>query len=316
MKKALPIALLSTICFSSTYVINRFISIGDNFSWRWNASLRHYIMFVILGIYLILSKQMAHTLQVLKKNPIQWLLWGTVGFGLFYSFLTYGSYHGESWLAVGVWQTTIIVGVLMTPLFFHDENTPNGIQKVRNKIPKTALIFACIIFIGVIILQLQQAHTISLQASLQAIIPITIAAIAYTFGNRKAMVLADGQLTGTQRVFIMVLCSLPFWFLLSGSAVVSGELPTLSLVGQVALVAIFSGCIGTSLYFKATDLVKDDPKKLAVIESTVSMEILVTLLISVAIGVSDWPDAWGFVGLGIIVLGMLANGFFGARAKK
>lgn len=316
MKKAVPIALLSTICFSSTYVINRLISVGDNFSWRWNASLRHYIMFIILGIYLLLSNQMKQTLQVVKKNPGKWILWSTVGFGLFYSFLTYGSYHGESWLTVGVWQTTIIVGVLMTPLFYHEEETPNGIIRVRNKIPKAALGFSCVIFAGVIILQLQQAHTISLEASLRAIIPVTIAAIAYTLGNRKAMVLADGQLTAVQRVFIMSMCSLPFWFILTGTAVASGESPTLKLIGQVALVAVFSGCIGTTLYFKATDMVKDDPKKLAVVESTVATEILTTLLISVAIGVSDWPDFWGFVGLGIIIVGMLANSFFGARSKN
>lgn len=315
MKKALPYALISIVCFSSTYIINRLVSLG-NADWRWNASLRHFIMLFVLGIVLLCQKKLGHVIQVIAKNPWKWLLWGTVGFGLFYSLLTYGSFYGESWLSVGIWQLTIVCGTLMTPLFYHTETQPDGTTKsVRNKIPKVALLFSSVILAGVFIIQISQAQSISLAQSLQCIIPIVIAAISYTLGNRKSMELSQDDLGATERVFALTLCSMPFWIILSGTALAQGILPTFSQTWQVGIVAISSGCIATSLFFKATSLVRDNPKQLAVIESTVAGEIPITLLFGIALGISSWPNALGFLGLAIIIIGMVANSYFGAKTK-
>lgn len=316
MKKSLFYALIAIVCFSSTYIINRLVSLGDA-DWRWNASLRHFIILFILGILLLAQKKVGYVLSIIAKNPWKWLLWSTVGFGFFYAFLTYGSFYGESWLAVGVWQITIIAGTLMTPLFFHQETQPDGSTiQVRNKIPKVALCFSLVILAGVFLLQLSQAKAISFRQSLQCIIPITIAAFSYILGNRKTMELTQDSLTATQRVFAMTLCSLPFWLLLSASALLDQRYPTWQQTQQVAIVAVFSGCIATSLFFKATTLVRDNPKQLSVIESTVAGEIPVTLFFGVAMGISSWPDFLGFLGLIIIIIGMVANSIVGARVKS
>jgi drug/metabolite transporter (DMT)-like permease len=315
MKKALIYAIISTICFSSTYIINRMVSLGSA-DWRWNASLRHFIMFVVLGSLLLIRKQLVPTLKLIKKDLFKWILWSTVGFGLFYSLLTYGSFFGESWLAVGVWQVTIMAGALVTPLFFHDEVGADGtVRKVRNKIPRTPLLFSFIILIGVFILQFQQAQAVSLAQSLRCVIPIILSAFSYTLGNRKTMELSGQGLTASQRVFAMTLCSLPFWIILSLTAVADGAYPSLLQTGQVGIIAISSGCIATSLFFQATSMVRKNPKQLAVVESTTAGEIVFTLLFGLAIGVSSWPDAMGFLGLAIIIIGMLANSFYGIKEK-
>ena len=56
-------------------------------------------------------------------------------------------------------------------------------------------------------------------------------------------------------------------------------------------VALFSGVIATILFFKATDLVKENLRQLAVIEATQSGEVLFTLL----------------GGILIVVAGMIGN---------
>lgn len=312
MKKALPIAFLSAIFFSSTYIINRLLSVEGGY-WRWSASLRHIFMLFILGAYLLVRGRLTAVFHTIKKNFWQWMLWSNVGFGLAFSFMTYGSFHGESWITVGVWQLSIVAGALMTPLFFHTVATPGGTMRVRNKIPRKALYFSLLILCGVAILQLRQAHAVSLEESLKSILPITLSAITYTLGNRKTMELCGDELDAVQRVFGMVVCSLPFWILLPITAVFAGEIPSPMQAGQVAIIAVFSGCLATPLFFYATNLVKSNPKQLAVIESTVVIEIVVTIVGSVLLGIGTWPDALGLLGLAIITIGMLCNSIWGSR---
>lgn len=55
----------------------------------------------------------------IRRQPLTWLWWSTVGFGLFYAPLSLGSQYGEAWLTAATWQVTIVAGVLLTPLFGH-----------------------------------------------------------------------------------------------------------------------------------------------------------------------------------------------------
>ena len=66
--------------------------------------------------------------------------------------------------------------------------------------------------------------------------------------------------------------------LLSGYEVSTGGLPSSSQVFQCFIVAVSSGLIATVLFFFATDLVKDDPQKLATVEATQSGEVLFALV--------------------------------------
>lgn len=76
---------------------------------------------------------------------------------------------------------------------------------------------------------------------------------------------------------------------------------------QSFLVALFSGVIATILFFQATDLVKDNPKQLAVIEATQSGEVIFTLLLSVLVLGDAMPTWIGFVGISLVIVGMILN---------
>ncbi len=74
----------------------------------------------------------------------------------------------------------------------------------------------------------------------------------------------------------MTLASLPFWFyylVMKYQQVWSYR--SSSQVFQCFIVAVSSGLIATVLFFFATDLVKDDPQKLATVEATQSGEVFI-----------------------------------------
>lgn len=79
------------------------------------------------------------------------------------------------------------------------------------------------------------------------------------------------------------------------------------LILQSVSVALFSGVVATLLFFEATNLVKDNPKQLAVVEATQAGEVLFTLLGGILFLRDALPGPVGFLGVGIVVLGMILN---------
>lgn len=66
----------------------------------WSACLRY--LFTLPMMVLMLAREKGAAAEVLgeiRRRPGSWFLWSTVGFGLFYAPLTFGSVFGESWLA-------------------------------------------------------------------------------------------------------------------------------------------------------------------------------------------------------------------------
>lgn len=135
MKKALTYGIGSAFFFSFTFILNRSMNISGG-SWIWSSSLRYIFMLPILFFIVLTKNQLIDVLKSIINSPIKWILWSTVGFGLFYAPLSFASEYGASWLVAGTWQITIIAGALMSPLFFKYIKTESGIVKVRNKIPK------------------------------------------------------------------------------------------------------------------------------------------------------------------------------------
>ena len=186
------------------------------------------------------------------------------------------------------------MGLLLSPLF-------------QKKIAIKNLGAAAIILVGVFLLQLGNIVSFRLESIAQTLLPILVAAVAYPLGNRKMMALCPPELTTMERVYGMTLCSLPFWVLLGLYGLVSRGLPSASQAVQSLGVAILSGVIATLLFFRATDLVKDSQRQLAVVESTQSFEVLFTLLGGVLLLHDAPPDPFGWVGVGLIVLGMVLS---------
>lgn len=306
MTKAFILGIAASFFFAFTFILNQQMNISGG-SWIWSSSLRYIFMLPILFIIMIIQNQLVDILKDIINKPIQWILWSTVGFGLFYAPLSFASAYGASWLVAGTWQITIIAGALMSPLFYKKIETKNGDYKVRNNIPRKSVLMSTVILLGIFFMHFVDAeHLLSLRTFL-GVIPVILAAFAYPLGNRKMIEVCGNKFSTFQRVFGMTLCSMPFWIIISISGILSVGLPSKGQIFQSLIVAIFSGIIATILFFKATDIVSGDTHKLAVIESTQAGEVIFTLLGGVFIFHDKVPTLVGLIGLLLVIIGMILN---------
>lgn len=306
MTKAFILGITASFFFAFTFILNQQMNISGG-SWLWSSSLRYIFMLPFLFIIMIVKNQLFDILNHIAKKPIQWITWSTIGFGLFYAPLSFASVYGASWLVAGTWQTTIVAGALLSPLFFNSIDTENGTLKTRNKIPKKSLLMSSIILLGIFLMQFEEAKDISLLETFLCIVPVVLAAFAYPLGNRKMMEVCGDKLNTFQRVFGMTLCSMPFWIIISIFATLSAGLPRKDQIIQSLIVAVFSGIIATILFFKATDMVRSNTHNLAVIESTQAGEVIFTLLGGVFIFHDKTPTLIALIGIMLVVIGMILN---------
>ncbi|WP_066678419.1 multidrug resistance efflux transporter family protein [Clostridium septicum] len=306
MKKAILFGIGASLFFSLTFILNRQMNIEGG-SWIWSSSLRYIFMLPILFIIMILNNQLNPVIKDIFKRPIQWIIWSTVGFGLFYAPLSFASEYGASWLVAGTWQITIVAGAIMTPLFTKKIEVGKNVVYVRNSIPKKSLMMSSIILLGIFIMMFEEAKDISIGRTFLIIMPVVIAAFAYPLGNRKMMEVCKNEFTTFQRVFGMTLCSIPFWLFISIWGTIIVGLPSKGQVVQSFIVAMFSGVIATILFFKATDMVSNNAHKIAIIESTQAGEVIFTLLGGIFILNDKIPTTIGIVGIILVVIGMVLN---------
>ena len=263
--RALWYGILGALFFAFTFIFNRSMNLSGG-SWMWSASLR-----------------------------LTWLVWSTVGFGLFYGPLSLASIYGESWFVAATWQITILAGLLLTPLF-------------GQRVPGKQLLMTLVILLGIILIQIPYFGSGLGSGVVRASLLILLAAFAYPLGNRKMMVhCKQDQLSTTQRVLGMTLMSTPFWLLLSVFAGVGAGLPSGGQILQSLIVAVFSGVVATLLFFEATNLVKHNHKQLAVVEATQAGEVLFTLLGGCLFLGDRLPSLLGFLGIAIVTIGIIGN---------
>lgn len=294
--KAILIGILSALFFAVTFVLNRSMSLEGG-SWFWTASFRYYWMLLLLVPVLAVRRELKPLLQHIRRHLLSWIIWSSVGFGIFYGGLTYASSFAPGWLVASTWQITILAGVCLSPCLGNSES----------KLSLNSILFSLLILAGVFVVQIPQAKAVSTGALLQSIIPITLAAFAYPLGNRKMMQLIDGQLTSIQRLCGMTLASMPCWLLLSGYGILQGDIPAGNLLFQTFLVALFSGVIATWLFFKGTDLVRKEEKSLAAVEATQSTEVIFALAGEILILQMAIPDLTSMIGIVIIIIGMILH---------
>jgi drug/metabolite transporter (DMT)-like permease len=303
-RQALILGLAASLLFSVTFIFNRLMSVNGG-SWIWSSSLRFYWMLpFFLGIvgYQGGLKQLFREIQ---QDIIQWLVWSTVGFGLFYAPLTFAAAYTPSWLLASTWQFTIIAGIILAP--FINRNITGTQQGFGS-----SAIFSGMILLGIIIMQVRHAKILPAENILKGVIPVIIAAFAYPLGNRKMMQLTNGRLNVYQRVLGMILCSMPFWMILSIYEIAaSNSFPTNGQYIQTFVIAIFSGVMATVLFFSATDIARADERQLAAVEATQSAEVLFALVGEVLILGSPLPDVYGVVGMALVMIGMTLHSLKG-----
>lgn len=291
--KAILLGILGAFFFAFNFILIRSMNLNGGY-FLWSAVLRYTFTVPLLLILCIKEKSYVKVFNSISQNPKQWILWSTVGFGLFYAPLSAASIYGESWFTASIWQFTIVAGVLLTPLF-------------GKKIPFKNLLFSFIIVIGIMLMQYSKIIKGVTANWPMLIFCMAIATFSYPLGNRKMMQLVGDSLSTTERVFGMTLCSMPFWILCALVSFINSGLPSRSQCFQSFLIALLAGVIATLLFFYATSIVKDNPKQLAVIEATQSGEVLFTVFLGIFILKDTVPDIIALCGIIIIIIGMIAN---------
>lgn len=308
--KEITLGILASMFFAVTFILNRSMELSGG-SWLWSSSLRFFFMVPLLFIIVLLRKNMKPLFKEMKRQPLPWLVWSFTGFVLFYGSITFAASYGPGWLVAGTWQITIVAGILLGPLFYE----VIGTKKVRKKIPFRALFISSFILIGVILIQFQNSGNVSTNTLLLGVIPVIIAAFSYPLGNRKMMEVCGARLDSFQRIFGMVLATLPFWIVIAAIGYVQVGPPSTDQVVQSFIVAICSGVIATTLFFIATNRVRDDHSKLASVEATQSVQVLFVIIGEVVLLSSPLPNLIATCGLFIIILGMILHSYYSKKTE-
>jgi len=303
--KEIALGILASLFFAVTFILNHAMEMQGG-SWLWSASLRYFFMLPFLLIIVFYRKGFSQLSGEIKAQPIAWLLWSFVGFVLFYAPLTFAAAFGPGWLVSGTWQFTIVAGVLLAPLFV---SIIAG-KTVRQKIPFVSLLISCVILVGILLIQIPHAQSVSFRSLMLGILPVIVAAFAYPLGNRKMMEVCGGRIDTFQRVLGMTIASMPAWIIMAIYAILTIGLPSASQMFQSLLVGISSGVIATVLFFIATDRVRDHQGKLAAVEATQSTEILFVIIGEVLLLGIAFPSPIALAGLGVIIVGMLLHSYY------
>ncbi|HEX7815189.1 multidrug resistance efflux transporter family protein [Dyella sp.] len=303
---AIGLALSAALFFTMTYVLNRSLVAGGG-HWAWAVILRYLITLPLLALALPWQGGLGALPMELKRYPMPWLLWSSVGFVLFGIPLTWAANSGPSWLVAGSFQTTVLAGPLLAPLIYRDE---------RRRLAWSSLAIGVLIVTGVFALQWGYAGGSLGAGDWLAIAAVVFSAFAYPLGNR--MLLLHLESSGTrihalQRVFGMTLCSWPLWLVCTGVAWFTLGPPSLREIMLAGGVALSSGVIATVLFFAATDRVRSEPTALAAVEAMQAAELLFATIIGGLFLHEAWPHGFSAIGAVAIVIGIVLFSWISGR---
>lgn len=299
LHRSLWMGVLAAVFFSVSFVLNRKIATQDG-HWAWSSALRFFMMIPVFALYLSIRKQWGILWKLWCVSPWQWILWGTLGCGVFYATLTAACVAAPAWIVAATWPIAIVIGILLGPLLYEGE---------RRKIPRAALAYSVFILCGVLFLQVTQLRTLSSSTVLIGLLLVLVSATAHPLGNRKSMDLLDGSGVAAgamHRLCAMIFGSVPFLLILCAWAWFRVGPPTAGQCENILLIAI-AGCIATPLFFIATGKVNRQPAALAAVEATQALELVFTLVLEwLLLGIAA-PDVWGYAGIFCVVMGMLLH---------
>jgi drug/metabolite transporter (DMT)-like permease len=303
MARTLLLGVLAALFFSSTFVLNRAMSLEGG-HWAWTAALRYGHMLALLALWLAATRQGAvlrGVWQVFRANPLFWTVTGSVGFGVFYAPLCYSAGQVPGWVAAATWQSTILATPLVL-LFF------------GRQVPTRGLVFTGLIFLGIVLVNAEQAPPdATLSGVLRGALPVFLAALAYPLGNQLAWEARRGGHRFAPRVdhpvlgnslglvLLLSLGSLPFW---AGLLLVTRPAPPpAGQVAQTALVALLAGVVATGIFLHARNRARGS-YELAAVDATQAMEVVFSLLGEMVVLGGAAPGPMGWAGVGLVTLGL------------
>ena len=295
--------LLAALFFSSTFVLNRAMSL-DGGHWVWSASLRYLWMalFLVAGPIVIGRRRLLHdTLRLFQRHWLFWLAAGTVGFGIFYAGITFAASYAPGWVVATTWQTTVIASPIVLLIY-------------GKRVPLRGVFFTLLIFAGVVVVNLAQVQHATWRTVLLGGLPVLISAVAYPAGlqllwearaggHTRIPHIIDPALDDSfARVLLLTLGSLPFWLVL-----ITLNQPPAPSTGQwlsTALVALLSGVVATSLFVYARHHARN-AYELAAVDATQAGEVIFALLGEVFWLGGTLPGPAAAVGVALTLLGLV-----------
>jgi drug/metabolite transporter (DMT)-like permease len=303
MLRLILIGLLSGFFFSSTFVLNRIMSLGGG-HWVWSASLRYAYMILFLAAWLLVSGGVPAVTGILVlffRHLVFWIVAGSIGFGGFYALICFGADYAPGWIVATTWQFTIIATLVVLMGF-------------GRRFPARIWGFSTIVFVGVFMVNISQAGSVETAELVNGALPVLIAAFCYPIGNQLVWEARSGHrrlpdINAPElahpfaKVLLMSLGSVPFWCLL-----VAWTAPPPPAGGQIlntALVALFSGVMATSLFLFARNESKTG-SQLAAVDATQSSEVIFALAGEVLIIGAALPNTMGAFGILITAAGLMS----------
>lgn len=304
MAVLIAFGLLSGLFFSSTFVLNRLMSLEGG-HWVWSASLRYAFMIIFLLIVIRLFQGRKTLQELLKLFAQHWLFWmvaGSIGFGCFYALLCFSADYAPAWVIAATWQLTIIASLFVLMLF-------------GRVFPKRVWVFSTIIVIGVGLINTSHITVLHFGEFFKGAFPVLIAAFCYPFGNQlvweskhghKHFPKIDSPLLDNafNKVLLLSLGSLPFWLVLI--VFIHPPMPSSGQVLNTSLVALLSGLVATTLFLLARNLAHK-PSELAAVDATQASEVIFALMGEMLFLGTALPNAQAWFGIGLVFVGL---GFF------
>lgn len=300
----IALGLLSGLFFSSTFVLNRLMSLGGG-HWVWSASLRYVFMLLFLLLILLFFQGRQKTVGVFKLYQAHWLFYtiaGSIGFGCFYALLCFSADFAPSWVIAASWQVTIIASLAVLMLF-------------GRHFSKRIWLFSGMIFLGVGLVNTSYTEVFELGIFLKGALPVLVAAFCYPFGNQliweskhghKHFPKIDSPLVDStfNKVFLLSLGSVPFWIVLI--LIIQPPKPDGLQVLNTALVALLSGVVATTLFLLARSRAKTS-SELAAVDATQSSEVIFALMGEMLFLGTTFPNLQAWLGIALVFIGL---GFF------
>jgi drug/metabolite transporter (DMT)-like permease len=311
MFRRVLLGILSALFFSSTFILNRAMSLGGG-HWVWSSSLRFGYMVIFLVLILLITRGIEALKQawlVFRQYWRFWVLAGSIGFGVFYSLISFSAAYAAGWIVATTWQITILATPIVL-LFF------------GRKVPVKGLILTAVIFLGILAVNVEHAGSTSLATMLTGALPVLGAAFAYPIGNQMVWEALQGNHprlpriknkileNGFARVLLLTLGSIPFWLLLV--LVARPPAPSGGQLFSTAMVALFSGVIATTIFLYARSLCHH-AYEIAAVDATQSMEMVFSLVGEVIFLHGALPGPLGWAGVLLTIAGLVAYIIFQNR---
>ncbi len=303
MIRLLALGTLSALFFSSTFVLNRAMSLEGG-HWVWTASLRYGWMLLLLTGWLLATRGVRGVeaaWAVFLRHRVFWTVAGSLGFGVFYALIAFSSAYAAAWVVAATWQVTL----LATPLI---------LLGFGRRVPARGVLLTLLIFAGILLVNAEHAGSATATEVMLGALPVVVAAFAYPLGNQmvweakhggrgRIPAIADPVLEDRFAiVWLMTLGSVPLWVVLA--LAVRPPLPSAGQVGSTALVAVLSGVVATTLFLHARHQARD-AYELAAVDSTQSTEVVFSLLGEVLLLGAVLPGPAGMAGVALTLAGLV-----------